>query len=217
MAPPRGRDPAEILAAYRAKGIGERVGFGRRPAVLVVDLLRGFTDPESPLSSDLDGPVRATAELLAAARSRAVPVFFLVTAYDPSFADGGLFLVKVPSLRLLVRGSRWTEIDPRLEPAPGETVVEKQYASAFFGTSLASALRALAVDTVLVAGCTTSGCIRATVVDALQHGFRAIVPEACVGDRAPEPHAANLLDMDSKYGDVVDLADALRYLHELER
>ena len=107
------------------------------------------------------------------------------------------------------------EIDPRLGRQPEETVVDKKYASAFFGTALASTLRALEVDTVLVAGCTTSGCVRASVVDALQHGFRPIVPHACVGDRAEEPHRANLLDIHGKYGDVVELREALEYLEGL--
>lgn len=214
----QGRAPrggGEILAEYRAKGIGARVGFGRRPAVLVVDLLRGFTDPESPLGSVLDAEVEATAGLLDEARRRDVPAFFTVTAYDPSFADGGLFVAKIPSLRILTRGAPATEIDPRLEPERGGIVVEKQFASAFFATPLAASLTALGIDTLVVTGCTTSGCVRATVVDALQNGFRAIVPEECVGDRAAEPHAASLVDIDGKYGDVVALDDALEYLRNL--
>lgn len=211
-----GRSPEEILAEYRAKGIGERVGFGRRPAVLVVDFIRGFTDPRSPLGADLEAEVAATSRLLAAARAQEVPVFFTTTAYSPSFADGGLFVKKVPSLRVLRRGEAATDIDPRLGPAEGETVVEKQYASAFFGTSLASTLTALGADTLLLAGCTTSGCIRATAVDALQHGFRAIVPQECVGDRAPEPHLANLLDIHGKYGDVLSLEETLAWLQARE-
>lgn len=212
----KARAPERILTAYRDRGIGERVGFGRRPAVLVVDFLLGFTDPESPLGADLDTEVQATTQLLGVARRRQVPVVFTVTAYDPSLADGGLFLVKVPSLAILRRGERWTQIDPRLAPREGETVIDKRYASAFFGTPLASTLTALGVDTVLLTGCTTSGCIRATAVDALQHGFRAIVPRQCVGDRAPEAHAANLLDIEGKYGDVVDLEAVLTYLESLE-
>ena len=216
MAEPRNpRSAKEILAEYRSKGIGARVGFGRRPAVVVVDMLRGFTDPGSPLGSDLDSEVEATAELLVEARRREIPLFFSATAYDPSLADGGLFVTKVPSLEILKRGTPPTEIDPRLEPGYGGVVIEKQYASAFFGTPLAASLTALGVDTLLVTGCTTSGCVRATVVDALQNGFRANVPEECVGDRAPEPHAASLLDIDGKYGDVVSLEEALAYLREL--
>lgn len=202
----------EILAAYRARGLGGRVGFGRRPAVLVVDLIRGFTDPSSPLGSDLDEEVAATARLLETARRAGTPVLFTVTAYGPNRADGGLFLAKVPSLEVLERGSPWTELDPRLGAFPEDTVIEKRYASAFFGTPLASTLTAAGIDTLVVAGATTSGCVRATVVDALQHGFRAVVPRQCVGDRAPEAHRANLLDIDGKYGDVVELEECLGYL-----
>ena len=113
-------------------------------------------------------------------------------------------------------GSPWVEVDPRLEPTSTEAVIEKRYASAFFGTPLAATLTAAGVDTLIVTGCTTSGCVRATVVDALQHGFRAIVPRQCVGDRAPAQHAASLVDIDGKYGDVVSLTDAVRYLERLE-
>lgn len=199
----------EVLESYRAKGLAGRVGFGRRPAVLVVDFITGFTDPASPLAGPLDRELEATRGLLDAARARHVPVYFTTTAYEPDLVDAGLFILKVPSLRALVRGSRWTEVDPRLDRRPSEPVIEKRYASAFFGTPLASTLTAAGIDTVVVTGCTTSGCIRATVVDALQHGFRAIVPRQCVGDRSQQQHAANLVDIDGKYGDVVELGAAI--------
>lgn len=207
-----GRSGAEILDDYRTHGLAGRVGYGSRPAVLVVDLILGFTQQGSPLASDLEAVVAATAELLDAARRSRVPVFFTTTAYDEDLADGGLFPLKVPSLSTLVRGSRWTELDPRLGRRPDEQLLEKQYASAFFGTDLASRLGAEGTDTLLLAGCTTSGCVRASVIDALQYGFRAIVPRECVGDRAPEAHEANLLDIDGKYGDVTSLQQVIRYL-----
>ncbi len=206
----------EILDGYRARGLAGRVGFGRRPAVVVVDFIVGFTDPESPLAGELDTEVEATCTLLEAARSRSLPVYFTTTVYDPDWSNGGLFVVKIPSLKILVRGSRWIELDPRLNRRPSEPVIEKQYASAFFGTSLASTLTACGIDTVIVAGCTTSGCIRATVVDSLQHGFRAIIPPECVGDRSAEQHAANLIDMEGKYGDVVALAEVVSILERGE-
>jgi nicotinamidase-related amidase len=143
-------------------------------------------------------------------------VYFTTTVYESDLLDAGLFLRKVPSLATLVRGSRWTEIDPRLKRQPSEPVIEKRYASAFFGTHLASTLTASGIDTLIIAGCTTSGCVRATVVDALQHGFRAIVPRECVGDRAPGQHEANLVDIDGKYGDVVDAPAVLSYLESLD-
>ena len=205
-------DPGSVLDRYRTKGLAARVGFGRRPAVLVIDFIVGFTDLASPLASELDPEIEATAELLSIARSRAVPVFFTTTTYQPDLVDAGLFIRKIPSLGLLVRGSRWVEVDPRLGPGPTEPVIEKRYASAFFGTALASTLTAAGIDTLIIAGCTTSGCVRATVVDALQHGFHAIVPRQCVGDRAAEQHAANLVDMDGKYGDVMELDEVLGHL-----
>lgn len=209
-------DGTAVLDGYRSKGLAGRIGFGRRPAVIVVDFIVGFTDLDSPLASDLDAELAATLELLGAARARSVPVLFTTTVYQPDLLDAGLFPRKVPSLKVLVRGSRWVEVDPRLGPSSAEPVIEKRYASAFFGTPLASTLTAAGVDTLIVTGCTTSGCVRATVVDALQYGFRAIVPRQCVGDRAATQHAANLVDIDGKYGDVVDLPDVLHYLEHLE-
>ncbi len=215
--PAHPRDIDEILAEYRQKGLAAELGFGREPAVVVVDFIVGFTDPASPLAADLEVEAEATRRLLDAARARQVPVFFTTTTYGPDCRDAGFFLRKVPSLETLQQGSRWVEIDPRFDRRPEESIVDKKYASAFFGTALASTLRALDVDTVLICGCTTSGCVRASVVDALQHGFRPIVPHQCVGDRAPEPHRANLLDIHGKYGDVVELEEALAYLAALDR
>lgn len=212
MAPER--DGNDILDGYRAKGLAGRVGFGRRPAVLVVDFIVGFTDPSSPLAGPLDREIEATLELLEAARARQLPVFFTTTVYEPDLVDAGVFIRKVPSLGILTRGSRWIDLDPRLGRRPAEPVIDKRYASAFFGTPLASTLTAAGIDTVVVTGCTTSGCIRATVVDALQHGFAAIVPRQCVGDRSARQHEANLIDIDGKYGDVMELAAVLA---ELER
>ncbi len=201
-----------VLAAYRKKGLAARVGFGRRPAVLVVDFIVGFTNRRAPLAADFDREVAATRKLLAAARGKRIPVFFTTTAYDPEMREAGVFVRKVPSLRTLQAGSRWVAIDPRLAPRKDEIVLSKKYASAFFGTALGSTLTALGVDTLIVTGCTTSGCIRASVVDAMQHGFRTIVPRECVGDRAPGPHEANLVDIDGKYGDVTSLDEVLRYV-----
>ena len=210
-------DLEQILAGYRRQGLAAELGFGREPAVLVVDFIIGFTDRASPLAADLESEAEATCRLLDAARTQRVPIFFTTTSYGPDCRDAGHFLRKVPSLATLQQGSRWIEIDPRFERRPEETIIDKKYASAFFGTALASTLRALEVDTVLTCGCTTSGCIRASVVDALQHGFRPIVPRQCVGDRAPEPHRANLLDIHGKYGDVVELEEVLTYLDNLDR
>ena len=203
------------LERYRDKGLAGGVGFGSKPAVLVVDLILGFTDGSSPLGSDLEAVVAATGRLLEAARRVSAPVLFTTTAYDAGGAEAGVFLAKVPSLAVLERGSRWVELDARLGRRSDEVLVEKQYASAFFGTPLASLLTVARADTLIVAGATTSGCVRATVVDGLQHGLRVIVPEECVGDRSAEAHRANLFDIEGKYGDVVPLAAVLDYLGEL--
>jgi len=210
------RDGETVLDGYRSKGLAGRVGFGRKPAVLVVDFIIGFTDQESPLASELGPELEATLTLLDAARGKQIPIVFTTTAYDEDMADAGIFPLKVPSLSQLIRGTKWVEIDPSLQRRSSEPVIEKKYASAFFNTSLASDLRSEGVDTLIVTGCTTSGCVRASVVDALQNGFRAIVPRECVGDRSQQQHAANLVDMDGKYGDVLDLADVLSHLNAIQ-
>jgi nicotinamidase-related amidase len=204
------------LVYERAK-LGERVGFGECPAVIVVDLQIGFTAPEiSPVAGELGSVIDATNRLLAASRAAAVPTVFTVIAYDPESADdAGLWPKKGPYLRTLVHGSDLVKLDPRIDRRPGDLVLEKKYASAFFGTHLAPLLAAKRVDTVVVTGCTTSGCVRATVVDALGHGFRPIVPREAVGDRADEPHDASLFDIDAKYGDVLPLEDVIAYFARL--
>jgi maleamate amidohydrolase len=203
---------AEVFDFYVRKGFASQVGFGRRPAVLVIDLIRGFTDEQCPLASDLTSQLDATRELLAAARSRDVPVLFTTVAYDPELQEAGLWVRKIPSNSYLVEGSPWVELDERLERRPGESLVVKKYASSFFGTDLVARLVSRGVDTVLLAGCTTSGCVRATAVDACSLGFHTIVVQDAVGDRAELPQFASLFDIDAKYGDVVDLQEALEYL-----
>jgi maleamate amidohydrolase len=202
-------DASETKAFYASRGIGRRVGFGSRPALLVVDFSIGFTDPASPLGASCDPEIAATRRLLDAAREAGLPIHHTTVAYAPGGRDGGPFLDKMPALRELLEGSRSAELDPRLGRRPEEPLWTKKGASAFFGTALAAALATAAVDTVIVAGCTTSGCIRASVVDACQHGFRTIVVREAVCDRAPGPHEANLFDMDAKYADVVALDEAL--------
>ena len=197
------------------EGFGERGGFGRRPALIVVDMTLGFTDPESPLGSDLDGPVEAIQNLLEAARQAEIPVVFTTVAYRESDkVTAAAFIDKVPALLTLEAGSRWAKIDPRIAPRTEEPILNKLFASGFFGTGLSSLLTAAGVDTLIVTGASTSGCVRATVVDALQYGFRPVVPREAVGDRNPDAHKANLYDVDSKYGDVVSVEEILEYLDE---
>ena len=150
--------------------------------------------------------------LIAAARVAGIPVIHTRVLFHTSGLDGGLFARKVPVLRSLVPGEPLAEFDPRVAPQEDELVIVKNYASAFFGTSLAATLTAAGIDTAILIGCSTSGCIRATAIDAIQHGFRPIVPRECVGDRHDGPHEANLFDINAKYGDVVDKAEVLSYL-----
>jgi len=205
----------DVQQDYQRKGLGESVGFGQRPAIVVVDFIKSFTDPASPLGSNLDAEVEATGRLLALARRKRLPTVFTTVAYDPNLREAGVFVRKLPALKLLVKGSEAVEVDPRLGMLPDEHLIVKSYASAFFGTALSSLLVSQSVDTVIVTGCTTSGCVRATAIDAMQNGFRTIVPRQCVGDRAEMPHEANLFDINAKYGDVVDLDEVLRYLNSL--
>ena len=200
---------------YAAARLGQRVTLGSRPAVLVVDFSCGFTDPECTLGADMSAEVEATRRLLDAVRARGLPVIFTTIGYEPSLKDGGLWLQKVPSLGELQIGGRWVEIDTRLEPRTDETIVLKKGASAFFGTNLPAILVSQGVDSVVLCGATTSGCVRATAVDLLQYGWPTIVPRECVADRAQAPHEANLFDIQAKYADVVSVDDALGYLESV--
>lgn len=206
----------ETLQQNYAGVFDGRIGFGKRAAVLVVDFIRAYTTPGAPLyAAAVVEAVRQTVDVLAAARRKGVLVIYTRVIYNPSGIDGGIFVQKVPVLRTLVEGEPLAEIVPELPPARADVILNKQYASAFFGTSLAAMLTAHGVDTVIITGCSTSGCVRATAVDGMQHGFRVIVPRECVGDRRAEPHEANLFDIHSKYGDVISRAEALAWLEAL--
>ena len=192
-------------------GFGGAAGAARAPAVVVVDLIRGFTDPACALGSDLDAEVEATNAVLAAARAGGVPVVFTTIVYDAALAAAAsVFLRKVPALLELAPGSPWVEIDPRLAPRDDEAVLVKAHASAFFGTPLAAMLAGR--DSLVVCGATTSGCVRATVVDALQHNLIPIVPREAVGDRWADAHAQSLYDMGQKYADVVSVDEVVATL-----
>ena len=203
---------------YRKHGLAGRVGYGERPALLVVDFIKAYTTPGAPLYAAPGVPqaVAASVPLLAAARVSGLPVIYTVIWYAADGRDGGVFVQKVPALLKLTRDSPLATIVDELAPLPDEMVIEKKYASAFFGTHLAATLTAMRVDTLIMVGCSTSGCIRASAVDGMQHGFRVIVPRECVGDRAPGPHEANLFDIDGKYGDVVGVAEVLAYVENRE-
>lgn len=206
----------QARAVYAKAGLGQGVTMGERPGVLVVDLSCGFTDPECALGSDLTDVVEATRRVLDAARAKGLPVVFTTIGFEPSLKDGGLWMQKVPSLAALQMGGPWVDIDPRLDPQDEETVIVKKGASGFFGTNLASVLVSQQIDSVILCGTTTSGCIRATAIDLLQYGWPTMVPRECVGDRAQAPHKANLFDIQAKYADVVSVEEALAYVAEVQ-
>jgi nicotinamidase-related amidase len=203
---------AETDRIYERAGFGATVKRGNKPAVVVIDFSRGFTEPQFATGSELSAEVAATKDLLDVARDVGHPVLFTTIAYDEGDAHTLAWLAKAPGLAILAAGSELVDIDPRLEPQTGEPILVKKGASGFFGTDLADQLRALEVDTVVICGATTSGCVRASVVDAVQEGFPTLVVAECVGDRARGPHDANLFDIQAKYGDVIALEDALSYL-----
>lgn len=192
---------------YGQGGLAGRLEWGERPAVVVVDLVNGFTDPSCPSGSGLDEVVEHTASVLKAAGAAGVPVFLTTIAFTPEELDRLVWLRKMPAMRVLTEGSRWVEVDERLPVR--EPVIVKKAASAFNGTDLAGRLAAENADTLVVCGATTSGCVRATAIDACALGLRVFVPRECVGDREQGPHEANLLDIDAKYGDVVSVEEVL--------
>jgi nicotinamidase-related amidase len=198
------------------EGFHGRAGFGQRPALLVIDVNVGFTDPASPLVCDLEDVVAAIRRLLDEFRRAELPVVYTTVSYD----EGGkvaaaAFIDKIPALLTLEAGSRWVEIDPRIAPLPGEPVLNKLFASAFYGTPLSSLLASAGCDSVVVTGASTSGCVRATAVDAIQHGYRPAVPREAVGDRNHAAHEANLYDIDTKYGDVVGVDEVIAHLEDI--
>jgi len=215
-------DPADLAANYESAGYFTRLELGERPALLIVDFVKAYLIEGSPLfgGAGVRAALAGATELLAAARRAAIPIFHTNLRYDEEGRNGGVFFRKVPALRLFAEGARHPEqgqFADGLEPGPSETVVTKQYASAFFATPLAAALRAAFVDTLLIAGVSTSGCVRATAVDCIQHGFIPVVVRDAVGDRAPQPHEANLFDLQAKYAEVLALSDVLRYLAKRAR
>jgi maleamate amidohydrolase len=201
----------ELAVMMRERGFARRTGFGDTPAVVVVDLIKAFTDPRFQTAVDNPEMMSATRQLLDAARAANVVTVLVGSAYEPDKRDAGVWERKL-SHDGMEDGTEGVEFDERLGRTRQDTTVYKKYPSCFFGTDLASRLTALRVDTVLLAGASTSGCIRASAVDACSSGFRTIVVRDAVGDRSPLPHIANLFDIESKYGDVTDLAETLDYL-----
>jgi nicotinamidase-related amidase len=202
---------------YDVRGYGHRLGFGQRPAVIVVDFQRNLTEHGSsfPFAWNYDGEIAATRRLVDAARAAGAPIVFTVVAYEPGAIDGGILAEKIPGLKDFVVGTPDVDVDPRLDPRAEDFIVVKKVQSAFFGTVLSTFLTARRIDTTLIAGCTTSGCVRATVCDSCSHGFRTMLVVDCVGDQAPEPHASNLFDMGAKNADLIDIDEAVDYLQQI--
>ncbi len=208
------RDSAEF---FTARGFGRRIGFGARPALLTIDFQNGFCDPQLPLGAALDHEVEQTCVLLEAARRARIPIVFTVASFDQAdLSDAGVWALKQAGIASLMASTSAVELDARLARRPNEHLITKKYASSFFGTDLSSRLTSAGVDTVLITGCTTSGCVRATAVDAVQLGFRPIVVREAVGDRSPAAHEQSLLDLDFKYADVVGAAQTLDYIRALK-
>jgi nicotinamidase-related amidase len=204
---------------YARGGFGKSLAFGSRPALLVIDFVKAYLVKDSPLYAGVEQAHADCRELLSLCRASGLPIVHTNVVYQPGGRDGGVFFRKIPALTCFESGTRpdLAAFADGLEPIAGETLISKQYASAFFGTSLASTLTALGVDTVLIAGLSTSGCVRASVVDCCQHGFIPIVVREAVGDRASEPHEANLFDLQAKYAEVATLAAVKEYLHSLRQ
>jgi maleamate amidohydrolase len=189
---------------YRQQNFGNRIGFGRKAALLIVDFTVGFNDAKLFGGGNIDAAVKRTVGLLEFFRRRSLPVVYTRVVYADDGSDAGVFGRKVPSLLMLTESHPAGQIVPELAPLKNELVVRKTQASAFFGTNLKPWLAQQGVDTLVVSGCTTSGCVRASVVDAIAHNLRPIVARDCVGDRAIGPHEANLFDMAQKYADVME-------------
>ncbi|MEP0190434.1 MAG: isochorismatase family protein [Erythrobacter sp.] len=200
-----------------AKAYGQMAGFGEKPALLLIDFVQGYFDPDCDLFADVDDALASALRVREAAHSANIPVILTNVVYHHSAIDGGRFYEKARPLRYFLSGSPMGNWPEGLEPRENELIISKQYPSAFFGTSLASTLTALCVDNVILTGLTTSGCVRASCVDAMSHGFKTSVVREAVGDRHEAPHEANLFDMDAKYADVVSEAEITAFLTTLNQ
>ena len=202
------------LDIYRRQGFANQVGYGQALALLIIDFTNGFSDPDQFGGGNINAAIERTRVLLDHARAAGMPVAFTRVVYADDGSDAGVFCLKVPALKTLTETAEAGQIVPELKPLPGEHIVRKTEASAFFGTDLAPWLAMRGVDTLLVAGCTTSGCVRASVVDSCSHNLRTIVVSDCVGDRALGPHEANLFDMEQKYADIATSEQVCRRLRK---
>ena len=202
------------IEVYQRQGFGHDSGFGQKPALLIVDFVNGFCDPNVYGGGNIADAVERTRPLLNAVRTAKLPIAYTRIVYADDAADAGAFCLKVPGLEQLNEASPHGQIVDALAPQSGEYIVRKTAPSAFFGTNLTAWLIGQGVDIVIVTGCTTSGCVRASVVDAMSHNFRTIVATDAVGDRALGPHEANLFDMGQKYADLLSVAEIIQHLEQ---
>lgn len=201
---------------FRDRGFGGGMGFGKRPALVIVDFMNGFTDTNYPLGASCDAQIQETNKLLDAAHAAHVPAIFSIIQYDDEkMSDAGLWIKKIGGLNSLMANSEAVQLDSRLHKTADDTILIKKYASCFFGTDLASRLHAKGIDTVLIMGATTSGCVRATAVDSCQNGFKTIVVKDASADRSQVAHDQALVDVETKYGDVVTTHDGVAYLKSI--
>ena len=198
---------------FRARGFGVKIGFGERPALILIDMIKGFTNPDMPLGAPLESQIEAQKPLIDVAHERKIPVIFTTVSYEEAdMRDAGLWAIKMKGSLTLKAGTEAVEVDPRLGMQKTDSLLTKKYASCFFGTDLVPRLLNQRVDTLIITGCTTSGCVRATAVDAVQNGFRPMVVKEAVGDRSVAAHEQSLFDLNAKYADVVSLDETLQYM-----
>jgi maleamate amidohydrolase len=194
---------------YAQAGFGGRLPFGKKPVLLIIDVVMAYLDPASHLYGPFEPAQRSCERLVAAARDAGVPVIFTNVVFQAGGVDGGMFFRKVPALRAFLAGSPLGAFPETMQPQDGDLVISKQYPSAFFGTSLAATLTSMGADTVVIGGFSTSGCIRATALDTVQHGFAPFVVREACGERDERPHEANLFDIQAKIGEVVSENEAI--------
>jgi maleamate amidohydrolase len=200
---------------YARAGFAGRVGWGERPALLVIDMAKAWVDPNQRLGSDLSGVLRSIQAILAVAREAELPIFFTTMAYGSPMEIGSVVARKLGHLEEMKRDSDRVALVPELGRLPHKPIIEKPRASAFFGTHLLDMLISERVDTVIVTGCSTSGCIRGTCESAFNYNYHVLVPREAVGDRNADAHAANLFDIDARYADVISLSETLDHLRLL--
>ena len=202
------------LEIYQKQGFGNRSGIGQRPALLIIDFVNGFANPDQFGGGNIGEAIENTHGLLAEARALNLPIAYTRVVYADDGSDAGVFTLKAPALTQLTEKAFGSQIVDQLTPSDGEYIVRKTQPSAFFGTNLTAWYVSRGVDTVIVTGCTTSGCVRASVIDSMSYNFRTVVASDCVGDRALGPHDANLFDMEQKYADLMTSSEIIEVLYE---